>query len=140
MRAALAIILFSLSATACGGNDTSSGTGGTSSGGTTATGGTSAGGTSSGGTSAGGSSSGGTSAGGSSSGGTSAGGSAGTSAGGSGGGATDGGSNCFANPEQDSQCGNGKPPHFYACTYQYTQPAGCVLLNIGNATDTYCCP
>ena len=64
-------------------------------------------------------------------------------AGGSGGGsgdAGDAGSNCTAAPAQDSQCGNGKPPHFYACQFQYAQPSGCVLLNIGNVTDTYCCP
>jgi hypothetical protein len=125
---------------ACGGSDDSgTGSGGASSGGSSSGGGGS-GGASSGGGGSGGSSAGG---GGGGSGGTATGGGAGAGGGAAGsasGGSGGAGKGCEPRPEQDGQCA-GKPPHFYACMQpDYTPPAGCELLNIGDATDTYCCP
>jgi hypothetical protein len=46
---------------------------------------------------------------------------------------------CVADPTGDSACGGTRPPHAYRCVLAVPPPT-CVVLNIGNVTDTYCCP
>jgi hypothetical protein len=47
---------------------------------------------------------------------------------------------CRAVPTADTlSCGGTFPPHAYLCVLD-TLPAPCVLRNVGNVTDTYCCP
>jgi hypothetical protein len=48
---------------------------------------------------------------------------------------------CTAAPSLDAtDCIGGRPPRYYRCLVPYKQPAGCVSMYVGNATDTYCCP
>jgi hypothetical protein len=47
---------------------------------------------------------------------------------------------CRAVPTADTlACGGTSQPHAYLCVLS-TLPAPCVLRNVGNVTDTYCCP
>jgi hypothetical protein len=47
---------------------------------------------------------------------------------------------CTPVASRDSMCGAGKPPHFYRCILERIVPSRCLVLSIGNVTDTYCCP
>lgn|ERR1017187_119391 len=47
---------------------------------------------------------------------------------------------CRAAPDSDSAyCGGTRPPHAYLCVLA-SLPAPCVVADIANVTDTYCCP
>jgi hypothetical protein len=47
---------------------------------------------------------------------------------------------CVAIPALDTaDCGGTRPPHFYSCVLAELS-APCVVLNIGNVTNTFCCP
>ena len=48
---------------------------------------------------------------------------------------------CVAIPALDkNNCGDDRrPPHFYSCVISEL-PAPCKVLNIGDVTNTYCCP
>lgn len=46
---------------------------------------------------------------------------------------------CFAVPALDTNCGGARPPHYYACPGSMLT-APCTELNIGNLTNSYCCP
>ncbi len=49
------------------------------------------------------------------------------------------GNGCQADPQVDSQCGGTKPPHFYRCILTMLA-SPCVILSIGDVTNTFCCP
>src|SRR5215831_9883448 len=47
---------------------------------------------------------------------------------------------CVAIPMlDDDDCGGRRPPHFYSCVLADLPPP-CVVLNMGNVTDSFCCP
>ncbi len=46
---------------------------------------------------------------------------------------------CSAIPALDTNCGGARPAHYYACVLS-TLPAPCTVLNIGNVTNSFCCP
>ncbi len=46
---------------------------------------------------------------------------------------------CAAIPALDSNCGGARPPHYYVCVLS-TLAAPCTVVNIGNVTNTFCCP
>jgi len=46
---------------------------------------------------------------------------------------------CVAVPALDGNCVGARPPHFYSCQLA-DLPAPCIVLNVGNVTDTFCCP
>jgi hypothetical protein len=47
---------------------------------------------------------------------------------------------CVAMPEGDAtSCGGTRPPHFYACTLTMLKDP-CVIVSIGDVTNTFCCP
>jgi hypothetical protein len=47
---------------------------------------------------------------------------------------------CVAIPALDgNDCGGARPPHFYSCILSEL-PAPCTVLNIGDVTNTFCCP
>jgi hypothetical protein len=50
------------------------------------------------------------------------------------------GNGCTARPDGDATfCGGTKPAHFYACVMtMLTDP--CVIVSIGDMTNTFCCP
>jgi hypothetical protein len=54
------------------------------------------------------------------------------------GGITGDASACTAIASQDSMC-SGTTPHYYACVGA-TLPSPCVTRQIGDLTNTYCCP
>jgi hypothetical protein len=47
---------------------------------------------------------------------------------------------CVPAPQLDADCRDASRPHAYACLFPRKPPSDCVLLNVGNATDLYCCP